>query len=244
MMQRAQAYLSPSALMKLSPERAFAHLKKKFRRKKSKADDSEVVMPIGERRRLKILDTVPSMSVLLKSIRDEKRYFFPDPLACIVISNKSESFYSSLFFSYSLLVIVQLETADEDEVIMESISAYLSVIVDSCIEVSCRLSIGVQMYGVRGFHWFALSANNKSISLGPQNVGNMLHVVRKKAAFTVGYDCTKARKQNVDFSDKIMHLLTNLFATNKAKTEEKNISKEDIIEMQKNLKVCVAINTR
>eukprot|EP01036_Dinobryon_divergens_P024529 gene24529-32991_t len=208
MIQRAQAYLSPSALMKLSPQKAFAHLKKKFRRKKSKADDSDVVMPIGERRRLKVLDTVPSMSVLLKSIRDEK----------------------------SLLVIVQLETADEDEVIIESISAYLSVIVDSCIEVSCRLSIGVQMYGVRGFHWFALSANNKSISLGPQNVGNMLHVVRKKAAFTVGYDCTKARKQNVDFSDKIMHLLTNLFATKKAKTEGKNLSKEDIMEMQKDLK--------
>ena len=88
-MQRAQAYLSPSALMKLSPEKAFANLKKKFRRKKSKADDSDVVMPIGERRRLKVLDTVPSMSVLLKSIRDEKRYFIrPRPL-CIVILNKS-----------------------------------------------------------------------------------------------------------------------------------------------------------
>ena len=73
MIQRAQAYLSPSALMKLSPERAIKHLKKKFRRKKSKADDSEVVMPIGERRRLKILDSIPSMSVLLKAIRDEKR---------------------------------------------------------------------------------------------------------------------------------------------------------------------------
>ena len=59
--------------MKLSPERAIKHLKKKFRRKKSKADDSEVVMPIGERRRLKILDSIPSMSVLLKAIRDEKR---------------------------------------------------------------------------------------------------------------------------------------------------------------------------
>jgi hypothetical protein len=142
------------------------------------------------------------------------------------------------YFGDSLLVIVQLETADDNQVIFESISIYLSVIVDSCIEVSCRLSIGVQMLGIPGFHWFALSANNKSISLGPQNVGNMLHVVRKKAAFTVGYDCTKARKQNVDFSEKITQLLTTTFTSNKVKSEDtKKLAKEDLTNMQKDIKV-------
>ena len=73
LMERAKSYLSPSSLRKLSPEKAFKQLKKRFRRRKSSAEEIDPTMPAGERRRLKILDTVPSMSVLLRSIRDEKR---------------------------------------------------------------------------------------------------------------------------------------------------------------------------
>jgi len=47
--------------------------KRKKKKKHSLADNMEVKMPIGERRRLKILDTIPSMGSLLRIIRDEKR---------------------------------------------------------------------------------------------------------------------------------------------------------------------------
>eukprot|EP00597_Dinobryon_sp_UTEXLB2267_P009936 CAMPEP_0170102776 /NCGR_PEP_ID=MMETSP0020_2-20130122/3084_1 /TAXON_ID=98059 /ORGANISM="Dinobryon sp., Strain UTEXLB2267" /LENGTH=159 /DNA_ID=CAMNT_0010326185 /DNA_START=111 /DNA_END=590 /DNA_ORIENTATION=+ len=67
--------------------------RRKKMKKHSLADDMEVKMPIGERRRLKILDTIPSMGSLLRIIRDEK----------------------------SLLVVVQLEAEMAASLIMESI---------------------------------------------------------------------------------------------------------------------------
>ena len=136
-------------------------------------------------------------------------------------------------------MVVQLEAEMTGSLILDSICTYISVLIDSCIEVSCRLSVCVQMVGMPGFHWFALSANNKSISLGVQNVGNMLHSVRRKAAFSVGYDCTKSRKQNVDFSERISSLLSDLFSTSRVNHQhvEQNTISEALPAMQKDLKV-------
>jgi hypothetical protein len=123
-----------------------------------------------------------------------------------------------------------------NSIAVETIATYLSVIIDSCIDVSCRLSVGVQMAGLATVHWFALSANNKSISLAAQNVGNMLHTVRRKGAFSAGYDCSKPRKQNVDFSEKILKLLTELHAKRVFPSQTK-ITKEVQLVMQKDIKV-------
>lgn len=71
----ARSYLSTgSHMLKQSKDLLIQTIaRKKKKKRRSLADDLTVVMPIGERRRLKILDSISSMANLLRSIRDEKR---------------------------------------------------------------------------------------------------------------------------------------------------------------------------
>jgi hypothetical protein len=71
----ARSYLSTgSNMLKQSKDLLIQTIaRKKKKKRRSLADDLTVVMPIGERRRLKILDSISSMANLLRSIRDEKK---------------------------------------------------------------------------------------------------------------------------------------------------------------------------